>query len=114
FDLLGFDACLMAGYEVASPLRDYGTYLLASEEVEPRFGWDWTSFGLPAAGLGTPALAEQVIAGFEARALRDKELSTTLSLVDLTQLDRLDAAVGELATAIGSDGRELVGRVGWS
>lgn len=40
FELIGFDACLMASLEVASALRPYANYLVASEEVTT--GWGWT------------------------------------------------------------------------
>lgn len=41
FELIGFDACLMASLEVASALRPYANYLVASEEVTT--GWGWTA-----------------------------------------------------------------------
>lgn len=41
FDLIGFDACLMAATDVAVALDGYGKYLVASEEVEPGSGWDY-------------------------------------------------------------------------
>lgn len=40
--LLGFDACLMAGIESAYILRDNAEFLVASQESEPGFGWDYT------------------------------------------------------------------------
>lgn len=40
-DLLGFDACLMATYEVASTLAPYADYMVASEELEPGHGWNY-------------------------------------------------------------------------
>src|SRR4051794_8949666 len=38
-DLLGFDACLMSTYEVASALQPYADRLIASSETEPGTGW---------------------------------------------------------------------------
>jgi len=38
FDMIGFDACLMASAEVARFVRTGATYLLASEELEPGHG----------------------------------------------------------------------------
>ncbi len=43
FELLGFDACLMATYEVAEKLDVYANYLVASQEKEPGPGWDYKS-----------------------------------------------------------------------
>ena len=42
FDLLGFDCCLMGNLEVAYELRDTAEYMLASEEVEWSFGWEYS------------------------------------------------------------------------
>ncbi len=39
---IGFDACLMATLETGLALSDYTNYLLASQEVEPKFGWDYS------------------------------------------------------------------------
>ena len=44
FEIIGFDACLMAGVETAHALDGLGRYLVASEEVEPGSGWDHTTW----------------------------------------------------------------------
>lgn len=43
-DLIGFDACLMGTYELASHLRDLADFMVASEELEPGNGWDYTAW----------------------------------------------------------------------
>ena len=50
FDFIGFDACLMATTDTAVALDGYGKYLVASEELEPGYGWDY--------GVWLKALAE--------------------------------------------------------
>lgn len=45
FEIIGFDACLMGMLEVAAGLDDYANYLIASEELEPGEGWDYSCFG---------------------------------------------------------------------
>ena len=42
FDLIGFDACLMGQLEVYRALVPYTKYVLASEEVIPGNGWEYT------------------------------------------------------------------------
>ena len=42
-DLLGFDACLMATFEVASTMAAHADRMVASQELEPGHGWDYTS-----------------------------------------------------------------------
>ncbi len=42
FELVGFDACFMATVETASILSPYSNFLIASQEIEPVHGWDYT------------------------------------------------------------------------
>lgn len=103
FDIIGFDACLMANTETALVLAPYGEYLLASEELEPGHGWDYRAF---AAARGDSTidpvpLAKAVLAGFFAQAAAegtDKDL--TLSIVDLTLIGELESAMDAMATAL--------------
>ena len=47
FEVIGFDACLMANTDVINSLYGFSKYLLASEETEPGTGWDheaWLSY----------------------------------------------------------------------
>ena len=44
YDIIGFDACLMASTEVAHNLYGYGKYLAASEETEPGDGWTHNTY----------------------------------------------------------------------
>lgn len=41
FDIIGFDACLMASLEVANMLVPYADYMIASQELEPAGGWNY-------------------------------------------------------------------------
>lgn len=41
YDLIGFDACLMANLDVVTTLVPFGEFFVGSEEIEPNFGWDW-------------------------------------------------------------------------
>ena len=102
-DLLGMDACLMATYETASAMAPYADRFIASEELEPSHGWDYTSFGVlledPAADVDT--LGTALLDGYLAQA---EELGTdaevTLSLVDLTMMPALDLVVADFAGAL--------------
>lgn len=44
FDILGFDACLMAHVELGYQVKDSVNYLVASEELEPGAGWDYAGW----------------------------------------------------------------------
>lgn len=41
-EFIGFDACLMATVEVGVVVSDYAKYLVASQDLEPAEGWDYT------------------------------------------------------------------------
>ncbi|MBZ4416408.1 clostripain-related cysteine peptidase [Myxococcus sp. RHSTA-1-4] len=102
FALIGYDACLMATYEVALAMRPYGEYLLASEELEPGHGWDWRSLQvLKDDPRASPhVLGQRIIQGFLAQAVEQRTSSkVTLSLTDLYALNDLVGAVGRLADA---------------
>lgn len=43
-ELVGFDTCLMATVDVAGTFAGTAHYLVASEEVEPANGWDYTGW----------------------------------------------------------------------
>ena len=102
-DLLGFDACLMATYEVASTLAPLAERLLASQELEPGHGWDYSSFAMVGenGGATVDELGSAIIAGYERQAVEwEDESEITLSLTDLTQMPAVDAALGEFTSQL--------------
>lgn len=99
-DLVGFDACLMASYEVASVMADHADYMIASEELEPGHGWNYAALDVIAQNPeASPAeVGQAIIDGFAAQAVEagtDEEI--TLSLVDLGAMDELTGALAALA-----------------
>ncbi len=44
FELIGSDACLMATVEFANIIATYGNYMVASQDLESGYGWDYTAF----------------------------------------------------------------------
>jgi hypothetical protein len=95
-DLLGFDACLMATYEVASALAPRADRLLASQELEPGHGWDYTALQsvVDRGGATVDDLGTALIAGFEAQATTEETVAEiTLSFVDLTAMGAVDEAL---------------------
>lgn len=111
-DLIGFDACLMATYEVAHNLSGVSRTLLASEELEPGHGWDWSTFQAPDGSVSTIDLARGVIEGFAEHSTTLRTSGVTLSLVDLDRLDAIDEAFVAMAEAVDPQSRGLIGRIG--
>lgn len=98
---VGFDACLMASAELACVWEDYAAYLVASQETEPSFGWNYDF--LAAVGLEkTPDLLRQLTQGYltscleyyESRGYENRD--TTLSCVDLSYAPALNTAINDL------------------
>ncbi len=95
YDILGFDACLMATLEVASSMQGLANYMVASEELEPGHGWNYTPIA-QALSSGTVAggkdLGMVIADGFLNQATTYQQSGATLSVIDLD-------AVGELVQA---------------
>lgn len=102
FDMLGFDACLMATYEVVSTLAPYADYMVASEEVEPGHGWNYEQLALLEEEPETdaPALASAMLEGYSAQAEEEgTESDITLGILDLAAVDELQSAMADVADA---------------
>jgi hypothetical protein len=102
-DLLGFDACLMATYEVASTFAPRADRLLASHELEPGHGWDYTALQsvVDNGGATVDELGAALIDGFEAQATaEDTAAEITLSLIDLGAMGEVDAALANFSAQL--------------
>ena len=96
FELIGFDACLMASYETAASLDGFTRYMVASEEAEPGNGWLYSGWvgalaqnpALGGAGLGQ-AICDTYMDGCTEAWAEDE---ATLSLIDMAHLPALRTA----------------------
>ena len=112
FDMIGFDACLMATYDVAMAIQPFADVMVASEELEPGHGWNWTSLGTAATGSTTAQFADAILQGYKSEAAAANQTDITLSALDLHALPALTAAIDALTAGFrGSTVR--VGRVGY-
>ncbi|MCK8058343.1 MULTISPECIES: clostripain-related cysteine peptidase [unclassified Fusibacter] len=102
FDFIGFDACLMATLEVANTLSPYADYLVASQELEPGHGWDYTSLITSLAATSDysgSAIGKSIADGFFQQAVDEKtESDVTLSVIDLKRLDSINTALSKFAS----------------
>jgi Ca2+-binding RTX toxin-like protein len=98
-DLIGYDACLMAMLEVAHQVKDEGSVLVGSEQLEPADGWPYDSIlsQLKANPTWTPAQFGSAIATTYGTSYGG---SQTQSATDLSKVNDLSAAMSELASAI--------------
>jgi hypothetical protein len=116
FDIVGFDACLMAVTDVAVMLEPHADYVLFSQEVIPGNGWeyansiiamqdnpDWDAFQVGA------NFVDNYIAYYAGVGARTK---VGLSLVETAGLPNLLAALQNFADAVAADGVELLSALG--
>jgi len=92
FDMIGMDACLMANYSVAETVKDYATYLLASEELEPGHGWQYTDV-ITAMGQQQDkdmvTIGKKIIDSFVDSSEHKDTNEKTLSLIDLRKIEAI-------------------------
>ncbi|MGX8704385.1 MAG: clostripain-related cysteine peptidase, partial [bacterium] len=89
FDILGFDACLMASLETAAITQDYAEYMIASEEIVPGGGWDYKTVAEACeSGKNEIEIGRKICDSFmEKCKANEKELYSTLSVFDLAYTD---------------------------
>ena len=96
FEVVGFDTCLMATYELANDLYGFSRYMVASEELEPGNGWEYTGLlsslaenpAMSGAGLGQ-SICDSYYKGCEEYWTED---NATLSVIDLSKIPQLRTA----------------------
>lgn len=100
FNMVCFDACLMATVETAYAFEPYADYLVASEETEPGDGWYYTDFLSELAAdpaIDSVKLGKKIIDDFG--SYYDNK-DVTLSLTDLREIPNVYEKTGEyLASA---------------
>ena len=125
FELVGFDACLMAQAEVMSALAPHARYAVASEETEPALGWSYAGFlsaltndtSMTGRELGQAIVdsyleqdvrvtdddARRLLTGgdYTAQDVVDElGRTSTMATIDLSKVRDLDAALNDLAVAL--------------
>jgi hypothetical protein len=107
FEILGFDACLMANLEVHNAMKTFANYIVSSEQLEPGHGWDYRPIiqSMESGSVDNGVALGRVIAdGFLAQANSQNTNQVTLSVVEAAKIDPLIASIEGLFNAIGNDG----------
>ncbi|WP_322496285.1 clostripain-related cysteine peptidase, partial [Chloroflexus sp.] len=100
FELIGFDACLMAQIDVFHTVAPYGRVAVASAELEPNTGWAWDAWleqlvANPAQdgyAIG-PVIVQTYMDSFRGQSADE----VTLSTFDLTRMNELVSGLDALA-----------------
>ena len=102
FDLIGFDACLMASVEVAKIFEPHADYMIASADLEPGHGWLWSEVvrlyveedDIVDAGVG-------MVNNFVQNVHHYDDKGKTLSLLDMSRYDDLVEALDPVVSTLG-------------
>ncbi|MBK8025413.1 MAG: hypothetical protein IPK19_29475 [Chloroflexi bacterium] len=119
FDFIGFDACLMAQVDVLRVLAPYADYTVLSEETEPGYGWPYDlilPFLLDNPAMGPAELGQIVVDAYHyfytdgpAAGVEDHY---DLNLIDLSQVDALDAALTDFAEVAAANSADVLRAIG--
>lgn len=98
YEFVGFDACLMATYDMACILEQYANYMIASEDLEPLSGWNYSSV---LSQIGSDSFYPEVLRSYaEKHATKN---NYTLSVTDLSRVCELDRVISEFIARISND-----------
>lgn len=100
-DILAFDCCLMATIDVAELFNDEASYLLASEEVIPGGGYNYSTlikYFKDNPGITPEDLGKDIIDGYSKKYLENDDPigKVTLSLTDLSKINKVSSAVDSM------------------
>lgn len=100
-DLIGFDACLMGMVEVAYELKDYASFMVASEDVIPGEGWRYdlileelVSLLSNGVDVSPRELGKIIVKNYRETS------GSTLSLIDLSRIDDVVSLLKELSSKL--------------
>ena len=96
-EMIGFDACLMSSIEVADALSDYANYMVASQEVEPGYGWDYSFLSDVTSKTSVTDMGESIINYYKEYYTTDYVTKgVTLSLLDLSKVSDVESKINDL------------------
>ena len=91
FDIIGFDACLMASIEMAAVIDDYADYMGDSQEIVPSGGWNYIKVAEALSSEDDSLTVSKTICDsfMEKCRAANKDLYSTLSVYDLSKTDEM-------------------------
>jgi len=98
--IVGFDACYMGTIENSYSFKDYASIMIASEELEPGAGWQYTNW-TPKGKVSPRQVATDVVTTFKASYASSGE-QVTLSAIDLSKLSGITTALETFLGKVGT------------
>ena len=108
-EFIGFDACLMSSVETAWTVKDYANYMVASEETEPGWGWDYSFLKYldnydSGDKIGKMIVDTYFHTGNEYFNINSEcYTDLTLSCVDLSKISNLETSINSLFKEVDSN-----------
>lgn len=107
FELVGFDACLMSTIETANIMVPYANYMVASEELEPGHGWDYSRHLKLIAkkpDVSGAELGKEIAKGFQKQAKdNETDFEITLAVTDLSKIPNVVSNLNSLVKKVSGD-----------
>ena len=103
YDMIGFDACLMGSLDVAKFVKNNANYMLASEELEPGHGWQYTEVFNHIANNPNASVADigkYMVDSFIDSPSHATTDGRTLSLVDLREFNNVINAIASVSGSL--------------
>jgi hypothetical protein len=119
-DIIGFDACLMAQYDVMKLLSYYADYAILSEETIPGYGWAYDltlphlvdNPAMAPADLSQQFVTDYIYSYTEGEWIDLQQVRIDLSVIDLNQMPTVEAAIANFAQVMDANSAEMVGFIG--
>lgn len=105
FEWIGYDACVMQVQDIASINAKHFNYMVASEELENGYGWDYDTFLDDLFALkDTNTILKAVVDGFisDNGGLSDRNNDQTMSYLDLSYMDNYIDTFNNMSTYLSS------------
>ena len=93
YDILGFDACLMATFETAISVKDYADYMIASQDIEPSCGWGLKTVAETFSTQPDAAETGRIIVDDFIERCKGKDKNDFLSTLSVFDLNKTDLVV---------------------
>ncbi len=119
-DLVGFDACLMAQFDVIKLLAPYADYAILAEETEPAMGWAYDitfpklldNPAMSVADLGTEIVKDYVFSYAEGEWAAQGNDRFDLGIIDLSQAAAAEEAMTQFIGIVGANSSDVLSAMG--
>ncbi len=100
-EIIGFDLCYGAMFEVAYELKNHANYMIGSEEEEPADGWEyniWLESFITSEPYTTEKLIHSIIEGYKTKYSFQSKMG--LAAIKLSEMDNLFSKINSFSSAL--------------